>query len=113
MNKVEQIGRITRDLDLRKTPDGKSVISFTIAVPRRNRQEADFISCTAWEKTAETIYRYFKKGQRIGIVGHLHSSSYESNGHKVYRTDVVVEEFFFIERKEADMQESFDPDLPF
>lgn len=115
MNRVELIGRLTKDVELRQTQNGVNVASFTVAVQRRKSREdspnADFISCTAWNRDADNISKYFKKGQRIGIVGRLQSSTYESNGRTIYRTDVIVDEFDFIEPKE--MREVADDDMPF
>lgn len=110
MNKIVLIGRITKDLDLRKTTNGTSVLKFTLAVNRRfnnDTQEADFISCIAWEKRAEVMYQYLKKGSRIGIVGRLQTGSYEGqDGRRVYTTDVVVDEIDFLEQKQQRDTES-------
>ena len=101
MNHTELIGRLTRDIDL-NYPKEKAVARFTLAVNRRRKDDgADFISCVAFGKTAETLDKYVRKGQRIAVVGHINTSSYEKDGHKIYKTDVVVDEFEFIEKKEA------------
>ena len=101
MNKVELIGRITKDLELRYTQSQKPVLSFSIAVNKRVNGEnsADFISCVAWNTTAEFISRYFKKGQEIAIVGRLQNRSYDDKGQKKYVTEVVVEETEFVGSK--------------
>ena len=101
MNKVELIGRITKDLELRYTQSNKAVTSFTIAVNKRINGEnsADFINCVAWNTTAEFISKYFKKGQSIAVVGRLQNRNYDDNGQKRYVTEVVVEETFFVEKK--------------
>ena len=116
MNKVELIGRMTKDAELRQTSNGLNVTSFTIAIPRRKSRDespnADFVNCTAFNRNAENITKYFKKGQRIAIVGRLQSSSYEVDGKRVYRMDVIVDEVDFIERKE-EMRETVDDDMPF
>lgn len=100
MNKWQGIGRVTKDIELRMTPSGKSVASFTLAVNRRSRDDgADFIQCVAWNKTAELLEKYVSKGNRLGVSGHIQTRNYESNGHKVYVTEVIVEEIEFLESK--------------
>ena len=101
MNKVSLIGRVTKDIELISTQSDKSIARFTLAVNRRTKdKESDFISCIAWNKTAEVMSQYVKKCNRIGITGHIQTGSYEKDGKKVYTTDVVVEELDFIEKKD-------------
>ena len=96
MNKVILIGRLTKDPELRITPSGVSVTSFTIAVNRRfKKDETDFISCVAWRQTAEFITKYFAKGSMIAVVGSLQTGSYEKDGQKHFTTDVNVDEVYF------------------
>ena len=100
MNKVILMGRLTRDPEMRQTPNGVSVCSFSIAVNRRfakdGQQNADFINCTAWRQQAEFICKYFQKGAMIAVVGNLQSRSWENQeGKKQYSTDVVVDEVYF------------------
>lgn len=121
MNKVILTGRITKSPELRRTNSGKAVVSFTLAVDnRRTEAGADFPVCVAWEKTAETIEKYVTKGMKIAVCGRLSTRTYESNGKKHYVTEVLVEEFEFLEKKEkAAPEEKFesidenDPNLPF
>lgn len=106
MNKVILVGRFTRDPEVKYTDGGTSISRFTIAVDRRFKQdggpEADFPNCVAFGKTAEFIEKYFHKGMKIGIVGRIQTGSYTNNDdHKVYTTDVVVEECCFVESKSA------------
>ena len=99
MNKVVLIGRLTKDPELRYAAgSGTAVTRFTIAVNRQfKKDEADFIYCVAWNKTAETIAQYFTKGRPIAIVGHMQTGSYDAqDGTKRYTTDVAVESFEFI-----------------
>ena len=104
MNKVILTGRLTKDIEVKTTSNDKEYCSFTIAVDRRfkdadgNRQ-ADFISCTAWNKTAEFLGKYFHKGSRIGICGSIQTRSYEKDGQKVFVTEVLVEEAEFLDSK--------------
>ena len=101
MNKCSLVGRLTRDIDLRYTTgqNQMAVARFNLAVNRRGKDKgADFISCVAFGKTAETLEQYVKKGHRLGIVGHIQTGSYDhKNGYKVYTTDVIVDEFDFLE----------------
>lgn len=101
MNNVSLIGRLTKDLELKKTPTNTSVTSFILAVNRRFKSEgqpdADFIRCIAWNKTAETMCKYLKKGSQIGVEGRIQTGQYEDkSGATVYTTDIVVEQFTFV-----------------
>ena len=103
MNKVIMIGRLTKDVELRTTPQGVSVCSFSIAVNRRFKNangeyEADFINCVAWRQTAEFISRYFHKGSCICIVGNIQVRSWtDQNNQKRYATEVIVDEANFVD----------------
>lgn len=120
MNKVELIGRLTKDPEVKLTQNQTAFCNFTVAVDRRfkdqsgNRQ-ADFINCVAWRQTAQFIQKYFKKGNRIGICGCIQTRNYEDqNGQKVFITEVIAEEAEFVEansRSEApeEHQENQEP----
>lgn len=96
MNKVILLGRLTRDPELRTTPSGVSVTSFSIAVNRRfQKDQTDFINCVAWRQTAEFVSKYFAKGNMISVVGSLQTGRYEKDGQTHYTTDVVVDEVYF------------------
>lgn len=100
MNYVSLLGRFTRDPEVTYTQTGKAYLRFSLAVQREsNRDEVDFINCIAWEKRAETLGQYFKKGSRILISGRLSVSTYEKNGEKRTSTDVIVNNFNFIDTK--------------
>ena len=95
------IGRLTRDPELRKTTNGTSVCSFTLAVNRRQNQdgaqEADFIQCVAWNKLADNIQLYQRKGNQIGVEGRISTRSYDNQqGQRVYVTEVVAENVEFL-----------------
>jgi len=90
------MGRMTRDPELKYTSGGKAFANFSLAV-QKTKDEVEFIDCTAWEKTAETIAEYFRKGNRILIQGRLSVSNYEQNGEKRKSTKVVVNSFEFVE----------------
>lgn len=112
MNKVILIGRLTRDPDIRWTQgqDQKCVARFTLAVDRRyskkesnEQQTADFISCIAWQKTAEFMEKYIKQGTKIALEGRIQTGSYTNkDNQKVYTTDVVAENVEFAESKVPD-----------
>ena len=122
MNNVTLIGRITKDIELKKTPTGKSVVSFTLAVNRIG-EGADFPTCVAWEKTAEILSKYAKKGSQIGITGSIQTRSYEdAYGKRVYLTEVLVKEAQLLDtKKQEEKQDEFmtptidvtSDDLPF
>lgn len=97
MNKVILTGRITKDLELRKTQSNKSVIKFTIAVRKERKNEngeygADFINVICWEQKAEYLNSYSGKGSLIGVIGRIENDSYTNkDGQKVYQTYIVAE----------------------
>lgn len=102
------IGRTTRDIELRRTGNGTAVASFTLAVNRdfktNDGQEADFIQCVAWKKTAELLEQYVHKGDRIAVNGSIRSRNYEdSHGRTVYVTEVLVNHVEFLETKNREM----------
>ena len=101
LNKTIIIGRLTRDLELRKTQAGKSVLNFSVAVNRQyNRDESDFINCIAWEQTADFMANYLGKGALVSVEGRIQTGSYEgTDGKKVYTTDVVAERVQALESK--------------
>ncbi len=105
MNRVVLVGRLARDPnELRRSVSGVSAISFTIAVDSRSKQEdhqAEFIPCTAFNKTAEFVDMYFKKGLQVGIDGRLQSRKYEKDGKTVYVVEVVCENVQILEPKGA------------
>ena len=100
MNSVCIVGRLTKEVQERRTQNGTPVVSFTLAVDRRKREDgADFINCIAWDKAAETIARYVHKGDLFGVTGYIQTRSYEKDGRKNYATEVVTTGFQFFERK--------------
>ena len=101
LNRVILMGRITQDLELKSTPSGVSVLSFSVAVERSfvkqgEERQADFISCVAWRQQAEFISKYFGKGRMIAIEGSLRTRTYDDkNGTKHYVTEVYVDSASF------------------
>lgn len=117
MNKVILIGRLTRDPDIRYTQgqDQMCIGRYTLAVDRRKKteggQDADFISCVTFGRGGEFAEKYLHKGTKIAIVGHIQTGSYTNrDGHKVYTTDVVVDEHEFVESKKDETKE--EPQAP-
>jgi len=122
LNHIIIMGRLTAEPDLRKTPTGKSVTTFTVAVNRDiNYTEADFISCVAWEKTAEFVKDHFTKGEMICVSGRLKSRQYEKDGQKRTVWEIVAERIYFGGGKRENAPEEAtlteldgdDGDLPF
>ncbi len=101
LNKAIIGGRLTGIPELKRTPQGVFVTTFTIAVNRRgNQNKADFINCIAWRQTAEFICRYFGKGSGICVVGPIQTRSWEdSKGNKRYATEVIADEAYFVDGK--------------
>lgn len=107
MNKVVIIGRLTRDPETRYSAgeNATATARFSVAVNRRFKNaegnyDADFIGCVAFGKTAEFIEKNFSKGKQIGVVGRIQTGSYTNkDGVRVYTTDVIVEETYFIGSK--------------
>lgn len=100
MNKVQLIGRLTKDPEVRYTNSNTAVANFTLAVNRRfkkeGQSEADFIPVVAWDKTADFCSKYFNKGLQVAVVGRLQIRSWDDNdGKKHYATEVVAEEVYF------------------
>lgn len=106
INRVVLVGRLTKDPELRYTPSGTATVKFTLAVNRRVKKEgqpeADFISCVAWTKTAESLANFQKKGNLIGLEGRIQTGSFEGqDGKRVYTTDVVADSIQFLERNNS------------
>ena len=106
MNKIVMMVRLTRDPEVRYTQTNNvQVTNFTLAVNRRfakqgEERQADFINIVAWNKTAEFVSKYFKKGQQVGIIGRLQTRNWEDEqGQKHYATEVVAEETYFADTK--------------
>lgn len=105
-NKVILGGRLTADPELKTTPSGISVTSFTVAVNRRyggkagEEAQADFFNVTAWRQTAEFITRYFRKASSICVVGTLQTRSWtDQQGQKRFATEIVADEAYFVDAK--------------
>jgi len=110
INRVVAVGRLTKDPELRKTQSGTSVSSFTVAVNRRKQedkpQEADFLNCVAWNRSADFISQYGRKGSLVGIEGRIQTRTYDDvSGKKVYVTEVVCDSVQLLESKPKENSE--------
>jgi len=109
LNVVTVLGRLTRDVELKQT-NGGTVARFSLANGYRKKQGSEyveatnFIDCVAFGKTGEAIQKYVSKGQRLLVSGALRWSSWESDGKRNSKLEVLVESFNFIERKESGQQ---------
>lgn len=99
INQVILMGRLTRDPELRTTPNGKSVCSFSLAVDRAFSQDdsADFFDVTAWEKLGELVNQYLSKGRRCLVQGRLIQRSWEQDGQKRSKVEVVATDVTFLD----------------
>lgn len=141
LNRVILIGRLTRDPELRYTPSGVAVVTFTLAIDRpftnsSKEKEADFINIVVWRQLAETCANYLRKGRLCAVEGRIQVRNYDNNeGRRVYVTEVISDNVRFLEsagtgaggqnleRQEPQSQEPFaddgkpidisDDDLPF
>ena len=110
VNRVVLVGRLTRDPELRYTPNGVAVANFNIAVNRpfsnqQGEREADFINCVVWRRQAENLANYMRKGSLIGVDGRIQTRSYEGqDGKMVYVTEVVADNIQFLESRSASQE---------
>ncbi|MFC4321707.1 single-stranded DNA-binding protein [Litchfieldia salsa] len=107
MNRVILVGRLTKDPELRYTPAGVAVATFTLAVNRaftnqQGEREADFINCVVWRKPAENVANFLKKGSLAGVDGRVQTRNYEGqDGKRVYVTEILAESVQFLEPRNA------------
>lgn len=110
MNRVILVGRLTKDPELRFTPNGVAVSTFTLAVNRsftnaEGEREANFINIVVWRRPAENVANFLKKGSLAGVDGRVQTRSYEGqNGKRVYVTEVLAESVQFLEPKPSSSQ---------
>ncbi len=112
VNSVILIGNLGRDPELRKTPSGASVCSFSIATTERytdkqgqRQEETEWHNITAWNKQADAMGQYLRKGSAVYIEGKLKTQSWEDNGVKKFKTDIVVKNFQFLDSKPEGQQQ--------
>ena len=115
LNRVVIIGRLTRDPELRYTPNGTASCTFTLAVERNfknsnGEREADFIPIVTWRQLAENCAKYLRKGRLTAVEGRIQTRSYENNeGRRVYVTEVIADNVRFLESaKNEDRQQQND-----
>lgn len=102
MNKVILMGRLTKDVESRKGSDNQTISRYTLAVDRRKKDEADFVSCVCFGKAAEFAEKYLAKGMKIAVTGRIQTGSYINKDNvKVYTTEVIVEDHEFCEKKSS------------
>ena len=116
MNRVELIGRITRDPELRYTNNNIATCRFTLAVNRpfqsqSGEQGTDFINIVVWRKQAENVSKYVSKGSLVAVEGRIQTGSYERDGQRVYTTDVVADSVQFLESKSQSQSRSTSDDV--
>ncbi len=106
MNSCNFCGRLTKDPELKTTQSGKKYTRFCLAVDgikdKDGNKTADFVDCIAWNKSAEIIAQYARKGSKLGVSGRLHTTTSEVNGEKRKYTDIVVNEFDLLDSKPKD-----------
>lgn len=103
LNKAILMGRLTADPELKTTPQGTAVTSFTLAVERnysKDEKQTDFINIVAWRNTAEFICKYFTKGQLVAVEGNIQTRKYtDKDGNKRIAFEIVAEQVYFAEKK--------------
>ena len=110
MNKVILVGRIANDFELKELNKDTKVINFSLAVNRgykneNGESEVDFINCSIWNKIAENMKEYTKKGDLVGVEGRLSTSTYEKDEVKHYKTEVMVDKIIFLGSKKGETEE--------
>lgn len=125
MNKVILIGNLTKQPELKFTPGaGTAVASFTLAINEGwgDKKKTNYIPCVAWNKTAENIANFCDKGSKVAVFGRIEVRSYEKDGTKIYKTEVVASEVQFLDNKKQgsantsgydDMTPVDDGEIPF
>lgn len=113
INNVTIVGRLVKDPVIKMTAQGKSVVAFTVAC-NRDRENAEYIACRAYGKTAELLVGYCKKGSQIGLNGSVHAYTTEKDGQKQYHQEVLVNSIEFLSPKEQKPQETEEdkPNVP-
>jgi single-strand DNA-binding protein len=122
MNKVILIGRLTKDIEMRSTSTGKRVGSFSLAVndgkDSSGKELTQFFNCVVWEKTAETVEKWTKKGDKISVIGKIQNKSFtKQDGTKGYSTEILVNEVEFLSNVQnntvkTDVEQTINPSVP-
>jgi single-strand DNA-binding protein len=112
INSVVLVGRLTKDPELKYTPSGVAVASFTLAVNRNftnqaGEKEADFINCVVWRRPAENVANFLKKGSMAGVTGRIQTRNFEGqDGRRIFITEVVCESVQFLDQRTSNDGES-------
>ena len=112
VNHVVLVGRLTKDIELRKTNSNVSTCSFTVAVDKRfasqqsGQQTADFINCVAWRQSAEFLANYATKGTIVSVEGRIQTRNYEGQNGRVYVTEVVADNVQIISNRNSALSEN-------
>lgn len=108
INRAVLVGRLTRDVEVRKTQSGISCAMFTVACDRNRKRDensseptADFISCVAWRQPADFLGQYAHKGSLVGVDGRIQTRNYEKDGQRIYMTEVVADQVRLLESKSS------------
>jgi single-strand DNA-binding protein len=116
MNSVNLIGRLTKEIEVNATPKGTLVTNFSLAV-QKDKENADFINCVAYNKTAELLQKFVKKGNQVAVEGSISTRNYEGkDGKKVYVTEVIVNKIHLLSNSapaKVDNSVIAEGDLPF
>ena len=117
MNKVIEIGNLTRDPEYSTTPNGTAVCKMSIAVNRNftnanGERETDYFNVVAWRTLADNCAKYLEKGKKIAVVGSLQTRSYESNGEKKYVTEIMADEIEFLTPTDNGAKKPQEPSAP-
>lgn len=111
INNVIIVGRLVKDPVIKMTAQGKSVVAFTVAC-NRNHDNVEFIGCRAYDKTAELLAQYCKKGSQIGLNGSVHAYTTDNDGQKQYHQEVLVNSIEFLSPREQKPQETEEYEQP-
>ncbi len=110
MNKVLLVGRLTKDVELKRSTAGTAYVNFNVAINRRvaagQQPQTDFINCVAWSKTAELMAQFLHKGSQVGIEGRIQTRNYDKDGVRVYITEVVADRVEFLSPKSSSSSSS-------
>ena len=115
MNKVILVGRLTKDPEMRTTASGVATTNFTLAVNRNftnqsGEREADFLTCVAWRRLAETIAKFCTKGSQVAVEGRIQTRSYDAqDGTKRYVTEIMVDNIDFLGSRRDNNTSSYTP----
>ena len=107
INNVSLVGRLTKDVEIRKTESNKSVASITLAIGDRfNKDHTDFINCVVWNSSAEYLNKYATKGDVIGLTGRIATRTYDGRNGKVYVTEVVADNVSIIGSRKSNQSQN-------